>query len=54
MCSGYYRYDESYTPAFQGIEHFEGKIVHPQFWNDRIEYADKRVVVCVEGPSRTA
>src|ERR1700712_3524520 len=31
-CTGYYRYDEGYTPAFPGIEDFGGTVVHPQHW----------------------
>ena len=49
MCSGYYRYDEGYTPAFAGVEDFTGTIVHPQKWTDDIEYAGKRVVVIGSG-----
>ena len=30
MCSGYYRYEEGYTPEFPGREDFSGPIVHPQ------------------------
>jgi len=29
-CCGYYRYDEGYTPEFEGAERFGGRIVHPQ------------------------
>ena len=49
MCSGYYRYDEGYTPEFPGSERFEGQIVHPQRWTEDIEYAGKRVVVIGSG-----
>ncbi|HTA15983.1 MAG TPA: NAD(P)/FAD-dependent oxidoreductase [Solirubrobacteraceae bacterium] len=49
MCSGYYRYEEGYTPAFPGIEDFAGRVVHPQHWSEDIEYADKRVVVIGSG-----
>jgi monooxygenase len=49
MCSGYYRYDEGYTPSFQGTERFGGRIVHPQHWSDDIDYAGKRVVVIGSG-----
>ena len=48
-CTGYYRYDEGYTPDFPGIERFQGKVVHPQFWNDDIDYDGKRVVVIGSG-----
>ncbi len=49
MCSGYYRYDEPYTPEFTGTERFRGTIVHPQHWTDDIDYAGKRVVVIGSG-----
>jgi monooxygenase len=49
MCSGYYRYDEGYTPDFQGTERFTGQIVHPQQWTDDIDYAGKQVVVIGSG-----
>jgi monooxygenase len=49
MCSGYYRYDEGYTPEFEGSERFKGRIVHPQFWTDDIDYAGKRVIVIGSG-----
>jgi monooxygenase len=49
VCSGYYRYDEGYTPKFEGTERFAGRIVHPQHWTDDIDYAGKRVVVIGSG-----
>jgi monooxygenase len=48
-CTGYYDYDEGYTPEFQGIERFGGEIVHPQFWTDDIDHLGKRVVVIGSG-----
>ena len=49
MCSGYYRYDEGYAPAFPGAESFAGRIVHPQQWPDDLEVAGKRIVVIGSG-----
>src|SRR3954466_8683144 len=49
MCSGYYRYDEGYTPELPGVERFAGQVVHPQHWPDHVEYAGKRVVVIGSG-----
>jgi monooxygenase len=49
MCSGYYRYDEGYTPELPGVERFTGRVVHPQFWSDDIDYTGKRVVVIGSG-----
>ena len=48
-CTGYYRYDEAYTPEFPGSERFGGQIVHPQFWTDDIDHDGKRVVVIGSG-----
>ena len=49
MCSGYYRYDEGYTPEFTGVERFAGRVVHPQRWSEGVDYAGKRVVVVGSG-----
>jgi monooxygenase len=48
-CSGYYRYDEGYTPEFPGIEDFGGTVIHPQHWPEEAGYKDKRVVVIGSG-----
>jgi cation diffusion facilitator CzcD-associated flavoprotein CzcO len=47
--SGYYRYDEGYTPELPGLERFRGPIVHPQRWPEDLDYAGKRVVVIGSG-----
>jgi monooxygenase len=49
VCSGYYRYDEGFTPEFKGTESFGGRIVHPQRWPEDLDYAGKRVVVVGSG-----
>ncbi len=49
QCSGYYDYEESYTPAFAGLDTFEGAFVHPQFWPENLDYEGKRVVVIGSG-----
>jgi len=48
-CSGYYRYDHGYLPDFEGMDRFEGTIVHPQAWPEDLDYAGKRVVVIGSG-----
>jgi cation diffusion facilitator CzcD-associated flavoprotein CzcO len=48
-CTGYYRYDEGFTPKFEGTERFEGQIVHPQHWPEDLDYDGKRVVVIGSG-----
>ena len=49
MCSGYYNYAEGYLPDFAGMDEFEGRIVHPQFWPEDLDYAGKRIVVIGSG-----
>jgi cation diffusion facilitator CzcD-associated flavoprotein CzcO len=48
-CTGYYRYDEGYTPKLPGTERFAGRIVHPQHWPEDLDYAGKRVVIIGSG-----
>lgn len=48
-CTGYYRYDEGYTPDFEGMERFGGRFVHAQHWPEGLDCAGKRVVVIGSG-----
>ena len=43
MCSGYYNYEEGFTPEFKG------QVIHPQFWPEKLDYSGKRVVVIGSG-----
>ena len=49
MCSGYYSYEKGYTPKFEGVEQFAGKIVHPQKWQQDLDYRGKKVIVIGSG-----
>ena len=49
MCSGYYNYEEGFTPEFKGREDFKGQVIHPQFWPENLDYSGKRVVVIGSG-----
>jgi cation diffusion facilitator CzcD-associated flavoprotein CzcO len=49
LCTGYYRYDEGYTPEFAGLADFGGTVVHPQQWPDALDVRGKRVVVVGSG-----
>ena len=49
MCAGYYDYDEGYTPEFEGMDDFDGEVVHPQKWTDEVDYEGKRIVVIGSG-----
>ncbi|OBK48809.1 NAD(P)/FAD-dependent oxidoreductase [Mycobacterium sp. 1081908.1] len=49
FASGYYNYDEGYTPEFPTIERFGGTVVHPQHWPEDLDYTGKKVVVIGSG-----
>ena len=49
MCSGYYEYEGGHTPHFEGRETFGGRILHPQFWPETLDYTGKRVVIIGSG-----
>lgn len=49
MCSGYYSYEQGYTPEFEGSSSFRGSIIHPQKWPEDLDYSGKRVVVIGSG-----
>jgi monooxygenase len=48
-CTGYYRYDEGFTPDLPGIADYAGTVVHPQHWPEDLDYEGKRVVVIGSG-----
>jgi monooxygenase len=48
-CTGYYDYDDPYTPEFPGRASYRGEVVHPQHWSSKIDYTGKRVVVIGSG-----
>lgn len=49
LCSGYYRYDRGHPVEFEGASSFRGRIVHPQFWPEDLDYAGKRIAVIGSG-----
>jgi monooxygenase len=49
LCSGYYRYDQGYTPEWAGLDDFAGQLVHPQQWPETLDVTGKRVVVIGSG-----
>ena len=49
LCCGYYSYQKAYQPDFPGQANFKGQWVHPQFWPEKLNYAQKKVVVIGSG-----
>lgn len=48
-CAGYFDYRAGYTPHFEGVDRFKGRVIHPQAWPADVDYAGKRVVVIGSG-----
>ncbi len=49
FCCGYYSYQKGYQPEFPGLANFQGQWIHPQFWPEGLNYAQKKVVVIGSG-----
>ena len=49
LCSGYYDYAQGHRPGFPGEAEFAGSIVHPQFWPEALDVANRRVVIIGSG-----
>jgi cation diffusion facilitator CzcD-associated flavoprotein CzcO len=49
MCQGYYRHSQGYTPEWEGMDSFKGRIVHPQRWPEDLDTSAKKVVVIGSG-----
>ena len=49
MCSGYYDYAQGYQPSFPDFENFQGKLIHPQHWDQNLDYTNKEIVIVGSG-----
>ena len=49
LCGGYYSYTKPHSPKFKNQESFTGQIIHPQFWDESLDYKDKKIAVIGSG-----
>ena len=49
LCGGYFSYSKPHMPSFKNQDKFKGQIIHPQFWNEEIDYSDKKIIVIGSG-----
>lgn len=49
MGTGYYSYDEPMKAHLPGLENFKGRIVHPQYWPEDLDYRGKKMIVIGSG-----
>ncbi len=48
-CTGYYDHDRGYMPDFPGVDRYEGRLVHPQFWPEDLDLHGTEVLVVGSG-----
>lgn len=49
LCTGYYDYNTPLQTVIPGLENFQGKRVHPQFWPQDLDYTDKNITIIGSG-----
>ncbi len=49
LCTGYYEYENGFTPDWPGFGDYKGTIIHPQFWREDLDYTGKNVLVIGSG-----
>ena len=49
LCTGYYDYENGYTPEWSGTERYRGRLVHPQKWPNDLDYENKEIIVIGSG-----
>ena len=49
FCTGYYDYENPLAAVIPGLDSFTGRVVHPQFWPEDLDYTDKRVAIIGSG-----
>jgi monooxygenase len=47
--TGYYKYEEGFSPEFPERDAFEGTVVHPQHWPEDLDYSGKKVIIIGSG-----
>ncbi len=49
MCQGYFNHAKPYRPQWEGMDRFQGVIVHPQRWPEDLDLTGKHIVVIGSG-----
>ncbi len=49
LCTGYYDYENGYTPDWADLDKYTGTVVHPQKWPEGLDHTGKKVVVIGSG-----
>ncbi|MGA7329497.1 MAG: NAD(P)/FAD-dependent oxidoreductase [Rhodomicrobium sp.] len=49
LCTGYYDFENGYSPSWPGMEKFGGRIIHPQHWPEDLDYTGRHIAVVGSG-----
>jgi len=49
MGTGYYDYRQPLEARIPGLENFKGKVIHPQFWPEDLDYSGKKIIIVGSG-----
>ncbi|RAL03362.1 flavin-containing monooxygenase [Aspergillus ibericus CBS 121593] len=49
FATGYFDYHEPLPVQIRGLHNFKGRVIHPQFWPESLDYSEKKVVVVGNG-----
>lgn len=47
--TGYYDYHNPLPAHIPGINNFKGQVIHPQFWPEKLDYSNKKIVIIGSG-----
>lgn len=47
--TGYYSYDSPLKAKIPGLDNYKGRVVHPQFWPEDLDYKGKKMVIIGSG-----
>lgn len=47
--TGYYDYKQALKAQIPGLSNFGGKVIHPQFWPEDLDYSGKKVIIVGSG-----
>lgn len=49
IATGYYDYNQPLSADIPGLQNFTGQVIHPQFWPENLDYANKKVAIIGSG-----
>lgn len=48
-CTGYYNYEQGFSPEFPNQSAYQGQFIHPQHWPEDLNYKSKKILIIGSG-----